>query len=88
MDSSKAASSVMLKASGFDADLVAQTEKTMFLLRAFDVCIPIVTSAIALWLIASYTLSEERVHEIRAELETRRGKLGAVTEEDQQAPLE
>jgi GPH family glycoside/pentoside/hexuronide:cation symporter len=63
----------MLKASGFDADLPAQTERTMFLLRTFDVCIPIFTSAIALWLIASYSLSEKRMHEIRTELESRRG---------------
>ena len=74
---------IMLKTSGFNVDLPAQTEKTMFLLRTFDVGIPILTSGIALWLIASYSLSEKRMHEIRAELESRRGKLGDDTEKQQ-----
>ncbi len=68
----------MLKASGFDVDLVGgQTERTMFLLRTFDVGIPIITSAIALFIIATYSLTETRAHEIRAELEQRRGKITA-----------
>ena len=78
----------MLKASGFDVELVGgQTERTMFLLRTFDVGIPIVTSAIALWLIASYTIKEKKMHEIRVELESRRGKLGEEepqSQDDQQ----
>ncbi|MBN2163384.1 MAG: MFS transporter [Pontiellaceae bacterium] len=66
---------VLLKVSGFDVALEsAQTEKTLFLLRVFDVGIPIITSAIALWIIASYGITEKRAHEIRAELEARRGK--------------
>ncbi len=73
-------SAIMLKVAGFDANLAAQTEKTMYLLRTFDVGIPIITSAIALWLIASYSLSEKRMHEIRAELESRRGKTIVIDE--------
>ena len=69
---------VLLKTSGFDVALKAdQADKTLFLLRIFDVGIPILTSAIALAIIAKYTITEERAHEIRAELESRRGKTNA-----------
>jgi GPH family glycoside/pentoside/hexuronide:cation symporter len=66
---------LLLKASGFDVALKeAQPEQTLFLLRIFDVGVPIVTSAIAIFIIATYTLTEKRMHEIRTELEERRGK--------------
>jgi GPH family glycoside/pentoside/hexuronide:cation symporter len=69
---------VMLKASGFDVALGSgQSEKTLFLLRVFDVGVPLATSAIAIFIIATYKLTEERAHEIRAELEQRRGKITA-----------
>ncbi len=69
---------VLLKASGFDVALqTAQPERTLLLLRLFDVGIPVVTSALALLIIAKYTITEERAHEIRAELEQRRGKVTA-----------
>ena len=66
---------IILNASGFDVALAAgQSVKTLFLLRLFDVGIPIVTSAIAIFIIATYKITEQRAHEIRAELEKRRGK--------------
>ena len=66
----------LLTASGFDVDLGAdQSDQTLFLLRLFDVGIPIVTSAIALGIIATYSITETKAHEIRAELERRRGKV-------------
>jgi GPH family glycoside/pentoside/hexuronide:cation symporter len=67
---------VMLNASGFDVGLDAQPETTLFLLRLFDVGVPLVTSAIALAVMLTYPISEERAYEIRAELERRRGRLG------------
>ncbi|MHC5091763.1 MAG: MFS transporter, partial [Planctomycetota bacterium] len=69
---------VLLKVSGFDQALGAgQEEKTLFLLRVFDVGVPLVTSAIAIFIIATYKLTEARSHEIRTELEQRRGKITA-----------
>lgn len=69
---------ILLKASGFDEALGAgQADQTLFLLRAFDVAIPIVTSAMALAIIATYSITEEKAHEIRTELESRRGKISA-----------
>lgn len=69
---------ILLKKSGFDVALhEAQSVRTLFLLRVFDVGIPIATSAIALLIIATYRITEERAHEIRLELEQRRGKVGS-----------
>jgi GPH family glycoside/pentoside/hexuronide:cation symporter len=66
---------VLLKVSGFDVALGAgQADKTLTLLRVFDVGVPIVTSAIALWIISTYSITEKKAHEIRDELESRRGK--------------
>jgi len=67
---------ILLKLSGFDVALAAgQSEKSLFLLRIFDVTIPAVTSLIAIFIMISYKITEQRAHEIRVELEQRRGKL-------------
>jgi GPH family glycoside/pentoside/hexuronide:cation symporter len=66
----------LLKASGFDVALEsAQPQRTLLLLRLFDVVIPSITSAIALAIMYRYEISESRAREIRVELEQRRGKL-------------
>jgi GPH family glycoside/pentoside/hexuronide:cation symporter len=66
---------IMLKGSGFDVALGAgQSTKTLLLLRVFDVCVPLMTSAIAIAIMATYTITEQHAHEIRLELEQRRGK--------------
>jgi GPH family glycoside/pentoside/hexuronide:cation symporter len=68
----------LLTATGFDVALEGdQTERTIVLIRIFDICIPIVTSAIAIWIIARYPITEERAYEVRLELEKRRGTLDA-----------
>ncbi|MFO7659417.1 MAG: MFS transporter [Candidatus Cloacimonadaceae bacterium] len=67
---------VLLKVSKFDLALGSGREaRTLYLLRIFDVGIPIITSAIAIWLIAKYTLTETRVYEIREELDLRHKKV-------------
>jgi GPH family glycoside/pentoside/hexuronide:cation symporter len=74
---------VLLTVSGFDVAMGAgQTQETLFFIRLFDVGIPIVTSAIALAIMASYTITEEKAHEIRCTLEDRRGKVAATRESD------
>lgn len=62
-----------LKATGFDADLESQTEATIFYLKAADVIIPVITSAIAMVTLWSFDLTAQRAQEIREELEARRG---------------
>ena len=70
---------ILLKTSGFDVALGSgQADKTLTLLRVFDVGVPIVTSVIALWIIATYSITEKKSHEIRTELEIRRGKVSVA----------
>ncbi|MCC6759396.1 MAG: MFS transporter [Candidatus Omnitrophica bacterium] len=68
-------SGVLLNATGFDIKLgLAQTASTLFYMRIFDVGIPIVTSLIAIYIIWTFEINEEKAYEIRNQLEARRGK--------------
>ncbi|MFH0880530.1 MAG: MFS transporter, partial [Lentisphaerota bacterium] len=65
----------LLNATGFDvAREAAQPERTLLLLRAFDCGIPLACALIAMVTMLTYEITEGRAHEIRAELEKRRGK--------------
>jgi GPH family glycoside/pentoside/hexuronide:cation symporter len=64
----------LLNATGFDVALgAAQSADTLLLMRIFDIFVPFFASAIAIWAVASYTITEEKAHEIRMQLEARRG---------------
>jgi len=65
---------VLLNVTGFDVALGgAQSAETLFMMRVFDVALPVVGSAIAIWMIAIYPITEQKAHEVREELERRRG---------------
>lgn len=65
----------LLNATGFNVDLEGnQAPRTIFLLRLFDAGIPMLTSAIAIWAVAKFPITEERAREVREELEQRRGR--------------
>lgn len=67
-------SGFLLNFTGFDVHLGGnQSEHTLLLMRLFDVCIPIVASAIAIWMVYSYNITEDKAREIRSQLEARRG---------------
>lgn len=69
-------SGFLLNATGFDVELGGdQSERTLFLMRIFDVLVPLVASGIAIWVVASYEITEEKAREIRTQLEARRGKV-------------
>ncbi len=69
----------LLNATGFEVALGGdQAARTIILMRICDMGVPIITSAIAIWAIVSYTLTEEKAHEVRQELERRRGKIAVV----------
>jgi len=69
-----AAGGFLLNATGFDVALQGnQTDLTVFYMRLFDVVVPIVTSLLAIWAVASFPITEEKAHEVRLELEARRG---------------
>jgi len=74
MAAALAASGYLLNATGFDVALQGnQTDRAIQLMRLCDAFIPFLTSGIAIWVIATYSITEERAHEVRAQLEARRG---------------
>lgn len=75
MAAALAASGFLLNATGFDIALEGnQTESTITLMRLLDACVPAIASAIAIWFIVKFPITEEKAHEIRLALEQRRGK--------------
>ncbi|XWN35986.1 MAG: MFS transporter [Balneola sp.] len=66
---------LVLKLVGFISDAPTQTVETMHNLRIADIIIPSLTAALAIWVMYSYSLSEERAREIQKELVSRRGEL-------------
>ena len=65
---------VLLVWTGFDVELGGnQTAEAIRLMRLCDAFIPCVASAIAIWSISTYELSEEKAHDVRLQLEERRG---------------
>ena len=64
----------LLNWTGFDVNLGGdQTENTIFWMRVCDAFIPVLTSAFAIWAVASYPITEETANATRAKLEARRG---------------
>lgn len=65
---------VLLNATGFDVALGGeQSSQTLIYMRLFDVLVPVVSSAVAIWLIVSYPITEKVAANVRDELERRRG---------------
>ena len=66
----------LLTFTGFDVALGGeQTDNAIVMMRLFDAFAPVIGSAIALWAVATFSITEERAHEIRMELEARRGNV-------------
>ena len=62
-----------LHAAGFNVESTApQSTETMFWLRVIDVGIPFITSGLAIWIMATYTITEEKAGDVRRQLEQRR----------------
>ncbi|NNL06616.1 MAG: MFS transporter [Gammaproteobacteria bacterium] len=65
----------LLNATGFDVELDGnQTERTIYLMRLFDVLVPLICSGLAIWAVYKFPITEEKAHEIRLQLEQRRGE--------------
>jgi GPH family glycoside/pentoside/hexuronide:cation symporter len=65
----------LLNATGFDVELNGnQTERAIFLMRLLDVAVPFICSGLAIWAVYSFPITEEKAHEIRRQLEQRRGE--------------
>ena len=69
MAAALAAGGFLLNFTGFDVSLEGdQTVNALFWMRVCDVVIPVITSLLAIALVASYDLSESKAREIRARL--------------------
>jgi GPH family glycoside/pentoside/hexuronide:cation symporter len=65
---------LLLNATGFNVDLGGdQAPQTIIYMRLFDAFAPCLASGIAIWAIATYSITEQKAHEVRRELEDRRG---------------
>lgn len=65
----------LLNATGFDVELGGnQAARSIILLRLCDAGIPMLTSALAIWAVARFPISEARALQVRQELERRRGR--------------
>ena len=79
MAAALAGGGLLLEATGFDVALDgAQTDATLLWMRVFDIFVPMISSMVAIWIVASYEITEEKAHEVRAELERRRGAVSAI----------
>jgi GPH family glycoside/pentoside/hexuronide:cation symporter len=71
-----AAGGFLLNATGFDVALQGnQSTATITMMRLCDAFLPFVASGVAIWAIATFSITEQRAHEVRRELEARRGKV-------------
>ena len=68
-------SGFLINATGFRQELgLAQTSGTLLWMRIYDIGIPIVTSLAALFIIWTFEISESKAHEVRVQVERRRGE--------------
>ena len=65
----------LLNWTGFNITLgVNQSAKALLFMRFCDIGIPIVTTLVAIYIIATFDISEDRAYDVRKQLEARRGK--------------
>jgi len=63
---------------GFDQDVAVQTPEALEGLRLAYILVPATGTLIAMAVMKSYDVSEEQAHEIRLQLEARRGARAAA----------
>lgn len=65
---------LVLSMVGFDAGQPVQSSETMTQLRIFDIVIPCLTAFLAILVMKNYTLNEDKVAIVKADLEVRRNE--------------
>ena len=72
-------SGLLINASGFRQEIgLAQSSETLLWMRIFDIGIPIVTSLAAIFIMMTFSITEDRAYEIRRQVERRRGERRAA----------
>ena len=64
---------ILLKATGFDAEIQIQTAGTLFWLRFWEITLPTVLCAAGYFLLQGYPLTEARAYEVKRLLSERKG---------------
>ncbi len=64
---------ILLQSTGFDANVAVQSERTLFLIRAWEIGLPSVLCFIGVVLLLKCPLTEERAYEVKRLLAERRG---------------
>ncbi len=65
---------ILLNVTGFDVALEGnQAADTITYMRLFDAFVPCIASGVAIWAIATFSITEEKAYEVRLQLEARRG---------------
>jgi GPH family glycoside/pentoside/hexuronide:cation symporter len=78
-----AAGGFLLHATGFDVALAGeQSADTLFYMRLADVLVPVICSLGAIWMVATYPITEKMAHDVRQKLEQRRGKMATEDENE------
>lgn len=69
-------SGYLLNKTGFNVELgLGQSTSALLWMRIFDIGIPIVTSLLAILIIMTFDISEDKAYDIRKQLEEKRGKV-------------
>ncbi len=66
---------IILSLVGFDTSLQVQTQEAMTGLRLAYILVPVCGTLLAIFIMRSYDIDEEKAHSIREQLEARRGQL-------------
>ena len=66
------AAGLLIEATGFDEKSAVQTDRTLLLLRVFEIGLPIVLGLLSIVMVLRYPLSEAKAYEIKKALEKRR----------------
>jgi GPH family glycoside/pentoside/hexuronide:cation symporter len=66
-------SGLILTVVGFDQNVEAQAQDTLESLKLAYIIVPVTGTIIAMFLMSGYDITEKKAHEIRVDLETRRG---------------
>ncbi|WP_299113570.1 MFS transporter [uncultured Winogradskyella sp.] len=68
-------SGIILKLLGYDPTATTQTAEALTGMRITDIVLPVLTAALAIWVMRKYSLDEARAKEIKEILVERRGEL-------------
>lgn len=68
-------SGLILKMLGYNSTTATQTSEALIGMRITDIAFPVITAALAIWVMWNYSLDEKRARAIKEELVKRRGEL-------------